>query len=104
MPPLVIISKASCTPVFVPPFLKTLPLSEAMTTGVDAPVRTAGAWPNTGAAPSARPAAVDVDTNSRRVILVGMVAPRAHPSPEASSAQPLPAATSLAAAHRQASR
>ena len=39
------------------------------------PVCTAGAWPNTGVAPRATPAAVLVRTNSRRVSFVAMVVP-----------------------------
>src|SRR5687768_12738451 len=66
--PRVMRRNASSTPVRGPPFLNLFPLAEAMTTGREAEVLTAGAWPNAGAA-VATAIPVPARTKSRRVIL-----------------------------------
>src|SRR6186997_517023 len=76
--PRVIFSNAVSTHVFAPPFLNRLPFDDEITTGLMPPgVIMAGPWSNAarGVAAAARPAAVLVTTNSRRLIFRGMKSP-----------------------------
>src|SRR5262245_61804102 len=66
--PAVIIAKAVSTQVLVPPFLKRFPLAEEITMGLmRLGVIIAGVWAEVRTR-AARPAAVPVSTNSRRLI------------------------------------
>src|SRR6476659_2101990 len=72
--PAVIIAKAVSTQVLVPPFLKRCPLAEEITTGLTRlGVIIVGVWAEVRTWAAARPAAVPVSTNSRRLILRAIV-------------------------------